>query len=248
MASKYPLETRDERIDRFRESNKTRPVELCIAIVDSMWDKRRADIQKLIPERFKDACMVELGEVESVINKTIEKIFSGKKENNTVGMILAGPAGSGKTHAMYAILKALAEKNPERIVFVGNYPSVIQSLRKEFANDSYDELGSTWDKLNDHSGLYQGMIFLDDVSSTKITDFEADKLLSIIDHRTDEYLPFLITTNILPEEFLNVFGERIASRLLGYCELIEFNENDQRIVSRMKELEQAPESKPKNQD
>ena len=72
-------------------------------------------------------------------------------------------------------------------------------------------------------------IILDDVSSQKQTDFEVDKFLAFLDHRFNNHLPFLLTTNIGAENFAEVFGDRLASRMWGFCKIVEFETKDRRI-------------------
>jgi DNA replication protein DnaC len=156
------------------------------------------------------------------------RVLAPKSKNDTVGLIFCGPAGSGKTHAAYALLKLLAERNPEMIAFMTSYSNAMSELKSEFAHNANDELGSMWDRLNNESGMYDGVVFIDDLSSQKLTDFEADKLMMIIENRVNSYMPFLLTTNVKPERFVEIFGERLASRLVGYCEIVTFIERDHR--------------------
>ena len=230
MASLYNFEQRDDRIERMHRDNPGRPIELCTAVVDKVWEKRRELINSRIPERFEQASLSDLGYLEAEVLRALEAMFGTPQENETVGIILAGPAGSGKTHTAYAIMRLIAEKNPEMIAYMTTYPQVMQELRQEFAHDSYGELGSMWDKLNNESGMYEGVIMIDDVSVSKQTDFELDKLTMFLDKRMNDFLPFILTTNVAPEKFKETFGERLASRFTGYCHVITFNERDHRLV------------------
>jgi len=229
MASLFKFEGRDARIERMHRDNPGRPIELCTAVVDKVWEKRMELINSRIPERFAQAAMSDLGYLESTVMQALDELFKAPQENQTVGIILAGPAGSGKTHTAYAIMRLIAEKNPEMIAYMTTYPQVMQELRHEFAKDAYGELGSMWDKLNNESGMYEGVIMIDDVSVSKQTDFELDKLTMFLDNRMNQFLPFILTTNVAPEKFKETFGERLASRFIGYCNVITFDERDQRL-------------------
>ena len=229
MANIYKFETRDQRIERMKRDNPGRPIELCTAVVDGIWNKKKEAVLERIPERFKNADTKDLGYLTEGILFGLEQVLSPPDKNDVVGLVFSGPAGSGKTHAAYAVMKFLADKNPETIAYMADYPEAIQALRKEFVKDIYNDLGSVWDKLNNDSGMYDGIILLDDVSSNKQTDFETDKLLAVVNHRVNNFKPFIITTNLKQDEFTEAFGERIASRLLGYCKIIEFKEEDKRF-------------------
>lgn len=230
MASK--IETREERIISMHKNNPGRPLEFCAAVVDGIWDKKREAIVSKIPERFREASLADLGYMTKPIIDGLEEMFS-EENKGTVGMIFVGPAGSGKTHAAFAVMNWLSERNPEALSFMSSYSQVVQSLRQEFNSGAYDDLGSVWDKLVDESGMNSYMLFLDDFLALKPTDFEIDKMTMVIDKRVNEFLPFLLTTNVPLDKFKDVFGERLASRLIGYCEIIEFEERDVRVENKL---------------
>lgn len=229
MASKYYFETRDERIERMHRDNPGRPIELCVAVVDGIWDKKRELINSRIPDRFTEASISDLGYKTEKIVDAVREMFEPPAKNDKVGIVFCGPAGSGKTHAAYAVIRMLSEVNPEMVAFMTTYAEAFSSLKSEFASGAYEEMGSTWDRLNNDSGMYDGLLLLDDVSSQKLTDFEVDKLMMFLERRFNSYMPFILTTNVKQEDFKSVFGERIASRLFGYCRIIEFEEKDKRL-------------------
>ena len=217
------METRDQRIERMLSDNPGKSPELCAVIVDKLWQDKREALSHLIPEMFKDAKLSDFGPMEKVILDAWEAV-TAPGVLQTTGAVFCGDCGTGKTHAAYALLQYIMEQNPETVALVMSYPDAIQKLRKEFANDTYEELGSVWSKLNDGS-----FIILDDVSSQKQTDFEVDKFLAFLDHRFNNHLPFLLTTNIGAENFAEVFGDRLASRMWGFCKIVEFETKDRRI-------------------
>lgn len=235
MASNFKFETRDERIERMYKDNPGRPIELCTAVVDGIWENKRSAIKSLIPTRFQEASIEDFGYMKKVLVDAIQLIFDPPTSNNKVGVIFSGPAGTGKTHAAYAILKMILEKNPEMIASMSSYSDVMSQLKTEFSSGSYEEMGSMWDKLNNISGMYDGLLFIDDVSSQKITDFELDKLMGLLETRFNSYMPFILTTNVKPKDFKSVFGERIASRLIGYCEVVDFGTKEVKDVRIKKE-------------
>jgi DNA replication protein DnaC len=226
MASKFYFETRDERIERMFRDNPGRSIQLCTAVVDGIWDKKRELINSRIPERFSGASLDDLNFLlKNEIVDAVKEIFDPPDKNDKVGIVFCGPAGSGKTYAAYAVIDMIKEKNPEMIAYMTNYPSMMSSLKSEFANGSYEEMGSTWDKINNESKMYDGLLMIYDLSSQKLTDFEVDKIMMFLEERLNSYMPFLITTNVKIEEFKEVFGERLASRLFGYCTIVEFEED-----------------------
>ena len=235
MASRYFFETRDERIERMHRDNPGRPIELCTAVVDGIWDKRRELVNSRIPERFADASIEDLGYMAKEVVDAVYEMFEEPSKNDKVGLVFCGPSGSGKTHTAYAVMHMLGERNPEMIAFMTSYAQAFSALKNEFVSGSYEEMGSVWDKLNNDSGMYDGLLLVDDVSSQKLTDFEIDKLMMFLEKRINSYMPFLLTTNVKPEDFKSVFGERLTSRLFGYCNIIEFEERDKRLETSLPE-------------
>lgn len=229
MANNYKFENRDERIERMARDNPGRPIELCTAVVDGIWDKKKELINSRIPERFANASMDDLGYLRKGIELAVQKMIESPDKNDKVGVIFCGPSGTGKTHAAYAVIKAISDKNPEMIAFTTTYADAFSALKNEFTHDGVDELGSMWDKLCNISGMYDGVLLLDDVSAQHLTEFEIDKLLMFLERRFNSYMPFILTTNVKEEDFKKVFGERLASRLSGYCSVVEFNESDKRL-------------------
>ena len=71
----------------------------------------------------------------------------------------------------------------------------------------------------------------DDLERTmqNITDFEADRMTRLLDHRINEYYPMMMTTNLDQSEFYSILGDRIASRLLGNFHIIELEGLDKRL-------------------
>lgn len=228
MANKFKLESAEERAERMVLDNPGKPKELCLAVVEANWEKRREGIDAKIPERFSFAEIEDLGFEMTDIIAAVSEMLVPVGGNDKTGVVLLGPAGVGKTYAFYAIIRRLAEKNPEMIAYITTYSEMMTELKSEFVGNSYNEMGSVWDKLNNDSGLYNGILFIDDVSAQKLTDFEVDKMMMFLDKRVNSFSPFVITTNVPLEDFKKVFGDRLASRILGYSTVVEFIGGDNR--------------------
>lgn len=225
MASKFKLNTAEERAEQMLRNNPKQDQ----AVIDQAVREIRSDaygkVLGMIPERFRGAELTDAGIPVSEIQSAVMDIFQ-PAPNGKVGIIFSGPSGCGKTYTVSATMKWIAEKDPEKVVYFGFYPKVIQELRGEFSQDTWNDLGSTWDILCNESGLARGVIILDDVGSSKPSDFELEKLFMVIDHRSNEFLPMIITTNVPPEKFEDFFGPRISSRLSGYFHIIKFPDAD----------------------
>lgn len=225
MASKFKLNTPEERAEQMRHNNPKQDQEVINQAVKEIRIDAYGKVIKMIPERFRKAELTDAGIPASDIQSAVMDIFQ-PAPNGKVGIIFSGPSGCGKTYAVSATMKWIAEKDPERVAYFGFYPKVVQELRGEFSQDTWNDLGSTWDILCNESGLARGVIVLDDVGSSKPSEFELEKLFMVIDHRSNEFLPIIITTNVPSEKFEDFFGQRISSRLSGYFHIINFPPND----------------------
>ena len=221
MSSRFLLHSLADRIDQMARNNPTQPRALVEQAAESIRRDAFIKVITMIPDRFRGADITDAGVPADDIQKALMDVFQ-KAPDGKIGVIFSGESGCGKTYSAAAAVKWIASMDPERVVLWGEYPKVIQKLRQEFSDGSYSELGSHWDVLCNESDLSRGMIVLDDVGSSKPSDFELEKLFIIIDHRSNEFMPVLITTNVPPERFEDVFGQRISSRLLGYFHVIKF--------------------------
>ena len=73
------------------------------------------------------------------------------------------------------------------------------------------------------------LVVWDDIASTKLSDFDIQQLLIIIDSRVSEGLANIYTGNITSHEALQkALGDRLASRIWNMSTLIEFKGKDRR--------------------
>ena len=216
--------TLEQRVEKMMADNPGRTAEECATAVSAIRAEKRDRLLSEVPAMYREASLADLGHSEGIVRSALDLAFSADAKSKACGIVFTGNPGSGKTHALYAIVRHLAEADPESVSYVASYGDMMQRLRREFAQDTYGDFGSDWLKLNS-----AGLILIDDVSAGKPTDFELDKFLSFMGRRMDEFYPFVLTTNVNPKDFDRVFGERLASRLWGYSKIVEFDDRDRRI-------------------
>ena len=119
-------------------------------------------------------------------------------------IVLAGTPGSGKT-----LLAAIAHQ-------ALNVPSIwlgVTRLLEDIKRD-WNQRAGWWDRTVD---LYREVpvLFLDDIGEGGIefTDAMQAALKSIVDHRSQEQLPTVVTTNKTATELIDL-APRLSSRLL----------------------------------
>jgi DNA replication protein DnaC len=119
-------------------------------------------------------------------------------------LVLMGGYGCGKTHLAAAIANhALHDLNMAPIVAV--VPDLLDYLRTTFGPDSetsYD------DRFNAFRGA--DLLILDDLGTENTTPWAREKLFQIINHRYNEQLPMVVTTNLHDFDRMD---PRVRSRL-----------------------------------
>lgn len=128
----------------------------------------------------------------------------GFAHNPSDWLFLHGPVGVGKTHLAVAIARYAFEHQSYN-VFFQVVPDLLDQLRATFdpANGvAYDE---RFQQIRD-----AGLLILDDLGTENTTPWAREKLYQIFNHRYNERLPTVVTSN----QELRMIDERVASRLL----------------------------------
>jgi DNA replication protein DnaC len=122
-------------------------------------------------------------------------------------LVLMGNPGNGKTHLAAAIRNEL-RANDAPVAFV-NWPEFLDYLRQAFDPNKArgDNYAARFDTVAKAS-----VLILDDVGAARLTEWVEEQLYRLLDMRTVNNMPTVITTNCNPEELGH---ERIVSRLLN---------------------------------
>lgn len=132
--------------------------------------------------------------------------------------------GNGKTSwALKLLLKyfdSIWAGNGFRVRgYFQHVPTLFNTL-KDFSK-SHEALKNTLETVD--------LVVWDDIASTKLSDYDIQQLLIIIDNRISEGLANIYTGNITSHEALTrAVGDRLASRIWNYSTLIEFKGKDRR--------------------
>lgn len=122
-------------------------------------------------------------------------------------LILAGPAGTGKTHLACAAIRSLCD----------------QGRRAQYVKlgDAIRRLRDTWRRDGDETELqvlreyrHADLLVLDEVGVQYGTEGEKVHAFDIIDGRYADMRPTIICTNCKAEELVAYLGERAVDRLL----------------------------------
>lgn len=158
----------------------------------------------------------ELNYAKNIIYKYTEKDSRGFDEWKSLrgrGALLHGPTGRGKTHCGIALLKHIAKTSKLKIKF--QQCANIQDRIFNFKGSYHEHI------------LSHDVIMLDDFDKANFkNDFVRNEFFSIIDGAINDMKIVILTTNIgTGEEMKNLFGDAIASRLLGF-KIVSFVEGE----------------------
>lgn len=133
-----------------------------------------------------------------------------------IGLLFSGSVGSGKTFLAAAIANVLIEQQTKLLFLV--VPDLLDELRATY--DSKSET-SEYDLLDIARTI--PVLILDDLGAHNYTDWTRNRLYTILNYRTNEQLPTIITTNLSFDEIETYLGERTCSRLLQMCRIFRLS-------------------------
>ncbi len=153
----------------------------------------------------------------------------------TRSMYFHGGVGSGKTYALYSIIRKRKESCLPVCVY--SFETLIRRIRGTFDGPVYvetedggyyetekkiiDRLSRTpWLGIDDLGGIRE------DAPASR---FVLGCVYEIINNRYDEELPTVITSNRTPAALAKEFDVRVSSRIVGMSQVVEFKNTDRRL-------------------
>lgn len=138
----------------------------------------------------------------------------------TGSLLLLGRTGCGKTHQAFGALRLIAESGRPPIAW-----------RAIGAADLYAQLrGRSGDDAQETFAFYadKPVLLLDDLGAVKDTPFTEETIYRLVNHRYQNNLPLIITSNLPPKALTEGVGERTASRLAGMATKVVIGGDDRR--------------------
>jgi DNA replication protein DnaC len=141
-------------------------------------------------------------------------------------LFFLGPCGTGKTHLAVAIALYAMERHKMSVLFTV-VPDLLDHLRATFdptQGVAYD------DRFNAIRNAQ--LLILDDLGTENTTPWAKEKLYQIFNHRHNERLATVVTSN----KDIRELDERIASRLLDrhLTRFVEIDAEDERLHPRLR--------------
>lgn len=135
------------------------------------------------------------------------------------GLLFCGNVGAGKTFYASCIANALIDEGVKCLVT--NFPRIVNTLQGMF-----DGRQEYLDNLNSFS-----LLVIDDLAVERNTEYVNEIVTNVIDGRYRIGKPLIITTNLTASQIYapaTIEKERIYSRLIEMCEIVEFGGKDKR--------------------
>jgi DNA replication protein DnaC len=138
--------------------------------------------------------------------------------DDTRSLLIVGPTGTGKTHYAYSVLRAVAGTGSTAWLAL-TAADMYAQLRPRTGRDSEAEFESI---------AKTSVLFVDDLGAAKLTEWTEEITYRLINHRYEQCLPGIFTSNVPPTQLRDALGERVASRLVEMCERVVLKGDDRR--------------------
>lgn len=164
-----------------------------------------------VPARYEKA---KIEDVPERIKTCVDEFKASRK-----GIFISGGVGTGKTHIAYAIAKHIYGQKIN--VQVWNSAELMDAIRRGY-DKPFDE---TFEDLM----KFRGLLILDDVGSEKLTEWVAERFYLLVNRKYNQMVPIVITSNFNIQQLAERIGERIASRIVEMCHIVELTGEDRRL-------------------
>lgn len=175
-----------------------------------------------IPARYADA-VASLPEVRAWVTSLVEPVMATRAHalRITTGrsLLLAGPVGSGKTYESYGAIRALAHSGVGFSWQFVTSADLYAKLRPRPRIDAEEEFGKYANCT---------VLILDDLGAAKATEWTEEVNYRLVNHRYENALPTLITSNVAPNKLVAELGDRVASRLVEMADRVVLTTPDRR--------------------
>ncbi len=138
-------------------------------------------------------------------------------------LVLRGGVGSGKTHLAAAIANEAVQLG--NAVLFAIVPDLLDHLRATFSPTSAIQYDKMFEGVRSTF-----LLVLDDLGTESATPWAQEKLFQLINHRYNNQLPTVITTNRRLESLDERIVSRIGDRVL--CTVVEIAARDYRSLQK----------------
>jgi DNA replication protein DnaC len=173
--------------------------------------------------KFKIPKIFEVADYDKDVSDELKKLFE-KQVRAGKGIYLHGGTGTGKTHTAYAMAKK-AQSLPLNVMFF-NATSFLDQLKAEFKIGFAENEESLFDQAMN----LKGILFIDDLGAEKCSEWVLERFTLLINHRWEEMLPIVFTSNYDLEILSARMGDRVSSRVFAMAEVVQLTGADRRLT------------------
>ncbi|WUH95824.1 ATP-binding protein [Streptomyces sp. NBC_00433] len=134
-------------------------------------------------------------------------------------LLIAGPTGTGKTHQAYGAIRALLAAGVRLRWEATTTADLYAAQRPQHGSDPEQQL---WRLAR------SPLLLLDDLGAAKQSPWTEELTYRLVNHRYNQLLPTLVTTNLPVAELRDAVGDRVASRLAEMTERVILTGHDRR--------------------
>ncbi len=138
------------------------------------------------------------------------------------GLLFYGPVGTGKTFLTNCIAKELLDSGHSVVYFTAF------QLFEHFSLSQKQEEAETFGQRHE-ALLDSDLLILDDIGTEMANTFTVSKLFQVLNERALRRRSTIISTNLSPKDFRDIYSERVFSRITSTCTLVKFTGSDIRI-------------------
>lgn len=178
---------------------------------DAECDRRRRTIARWlepVPPLFLDADLARLDDQQHP--DELSAWLSGPARN----LILAGPVGTGKSYAAWAIAHHAAACG--LVPMVRSVPRLLLDMRPDGDPGTFDR------------ACFAELLVLDDLGAARPTDWSLERIYSIAEHRTNYRLRTVVTTNCTFDQLAALWGAPTMDRLRDGATIVELTGRSRR--------------------
>jgi DNA replication protein DnaC len=130
-------------------------------------------------------------------------------------LFLYGQFGTGKTGLAVSAMRLWIDHSRDPALFL-TVPNLLDRIRETYGPHASGTEAEVIDTVKTVP-----LLVLDDMGAERVTDWVAEKLFTIINHRHDEDLETIFTSNLSIQELAGHIGERTVWRIVEMCEVVK---------------------------
>lgn len=186
-------------------------------------------ISRLLETQTFDNFSLDFYAEKPDIHRTMSGLFAFAKEYaehfdpaTSQNLLMMGGTGLGKTHLSSAIARRVIEGGFD--VFYVTAINMVSDFEAEQFGNHRGVRGEFTDKYFDCD-----LLILDDLGTELANQFTISCLYNVLNMRINRRLPTVISTNLMQNELMQKYSERITSRLFGEFRILPFLGTDIRL-------------------